>query len=62
MPDILGKHKSMAKKLANYWNKLVGNCTLIFTRNPEGRVVLLKARFNSLASEFQEKAEFMDEK
>lgn len=57
VPDILGKHKSLANKLANFWNKLVGNCTLIFTRNSEGRAILLKARFNSLASEFHEKAE-----
>ncbi len=57
VPDILGKHKTMATKLANYWNKLVGSCTLIFARNSEGRAILLKARFNSLASEFREKAE-----
>lgn len=57
VPEILGKHKTPANKLANYWRKFVGNCTLIFTRNSEGRAVLLKARFNSLASEFHEKAE-----
>lgn len=57
VPDILGKHKTPANKLANYWRKFVGNCTLIFTRNSEGRAELLKARFNSLASEFHKKAE-----
>lgn len=57
VPDILSKHKTPANKLANYWRKFVGNCTLIFTRNAQGRAVLLKARFNSLASEFHEKAE-----
>ncbi|MEO1254980.1 MAG: restriction endonuclease subunit R, partial [Bacteroidota bacterium] len=57
VPDILGKHKSLANQLASFWKDLVGNCSLIFTRNPEGRAILLKARFNSLASEFHEKVE-----
>ncbi|WP_462251162.1 DEAD/DEAH box helicase family protein [Ekhidna sp.] len=57
VPDVLGKHKSLANQLASFWKDLVGNCSLIFTRNPEGRAILLKARFNSLASEFHEKVE-----
>lgn len=57
VPDLLGKHKSMATRLAKYWKDTVGNCSLIFTRNPAGRAWLLKARFNSLASEFHKKSE-----
>lgn len=57
VPEILGKHKPLANKLADYWLRFVGNCSLIFTRNPKGRAILLKARFNSLASEFQNKVE-----
>jgi superfamily II DNA or RNA helicase len=57
VPEVLGKHKRTAVSLFNHWRNLVGNAALVFTRNPEGRTVLLKARFNSLASEFQEKAE-----
>lgn len=57
VPDILGKHKTLVGRLVKSWKNFVGNCQLVFTRNPEGRAILLKARFNSLASEFQEKAE-----
>ncbi|GAA5025097.1 hypothetical protein GCM10011506_09330 [Marivirga lumbricoides] len=57
VPDLLGKHKLMAEKLAACWKEYVGNCSLIFTRNSDGRRILLKARFNSLASEFHEKPE-----
>lgn len=57
VPDLLGKHKSKATTLEKYWRKFVGNCELIFTRNSEGRAILLKARFNSLASEFRKKPE-----
>lgn len=57
VPEILGKAKSTASKFKSYWEELVGRCQLVFTKNLEGRKVLLKARFHSLAAEFQDVAE-----
>ncbi|MTI38702.1 DEAD/DEAH box helicase family protein [Fulvivirga lutimaris] len=57
VPDHLAKHKDVVMKLASNWRKFVGDCDYIYTRNSEGRALLLKARFNSLASEFQETSE-----
>ncbi|WP_422361401.1 DEAD/DEAH box helicase family protein [Reichenbachiella sp.] len=57
VPEALGKHKSFVKTLDEFWKRLVGSCTTIFTRNETGRKALLKARFHSLASEFQKKSE-----
>lgn len=57
VPEILGKHKSFTKTLELFWKEIVGNCNTVFTRSQAGRKALLSARFHSLASEFQEKAE-----
>lgn len=54
VPSILAKNKETAQYFAETWQKIVGNCDLIFTRNINGRNTLLKARFNSLSSEFDE--------
>lgn len=57
VPDVLGKIKTTASSLEAFWQKFVGKCELIFAKNMAGRKVLLKARFQSLASEFQEESE-----
>ncbi|MEQ9229530.1 MAG: hypothetical protein RIF46_02535, partial [Cyclobacteriaceae bacterium] len=57
VPELLGKHKTLATKFEKNWRQFVGRCNMVFTKNPEGRALLLKARFHSLASEFQEKVE-----
>lgn len=57
VPEVLGKKKALATGFNRHWQKFVGQCELVFTRNPEGRAALLKARFNSLASEFKGKPE-----
>lgn len=57
VPEVLGKHKTLAIKFEKFWRQFVGRCKLVFTKNAEGRSELLKARFHSLASEFQEKSE-----
>ncbi|UXX80342.1 DEAD/DEAH box helicase family protein [Reichenbachiella carrageenanivorans] len=57
VPSVLGKLKSTANILASHWKRVVGKCELIFAKNMTGRKTLLKARFHSLASEFQEEAE-----
>ena len=55
VPDLLGKKKEEAAVFENFWKKHVGRCELVYTKHLEGRKWLLKARFNSLASNFEEK-------
>ncbi|MEQ8924296.1 MAG: DEAD/DEAH box helicase family protein [Fulvivirga sp.] len=57
VPDSLGKHKSVLTTFVSKWRHFVGSCDYIFTRTPEGRATLLKARFESLSSEFQDESE-----
>ncbi len=57
VPDILGRKKKTADYFAQQWKQLVGNCRLVYTRNLEGRKILLKSKIHSLASEFEENAE-----
>ena len=57
VPEVLGRKKEVAHSLLIYWKKWVGPARLMFTRNVEGRKLILKARINSLASEFQNESE-----
>ena len=57
VPELLGKNKKLAEYLANQWQRLVGNCELVFTRTVEGRKLILKSRMKSLASQFEDKTE-----
>lgn len=60
VPDIIGKNKNQAVYFKNQWEKLVGNCDLIFTRTIEGRKLLLKSRIKSLAKQFENKVEHVN--
>lgn len=53
VPEFLSKNKTRASLFSRNWDKFVGNNKLVFIRNYEGRKLLLKARFNSLSSEFE---------
>jgi superfamily II DNA or RNA helicase len=57
VPEILGKNKRSAEYFSNQWQRLVGKCELIFTRNIDGRKILLKARMQSLSAQLDEKIE-----
>ncbi|MEO3405907.1 DEAD/DEAH box helicase family protein [Mucilaginibacter sp. CAU 1740] len=57
VPELIGRNKSTAVYFSKEWQRLVGNCELIFTRSAEGRRLLLKARVKSLAAQFQKRAE-----
>ncbi|MDF9800025.1 superfamily II DNA or RNA helicase [Catalinimonas alkaloidigena] len=57
VPEVIGGKKQFAEFFQTQWSGFVGKCDLIYTRTIEGRKLLLKARINSLASEFEEKAE-----
>ena len=44
VPGMLAARRRDAEKLAAYWRKYVGGGRLIYTRSPEGRDILLRAR------------------
>jgi superfamily II DNA or RNA helicase len=57
VPDALARKKEFAEVFASQWRKLVGPVQLIYTRTPEGRRLLLRARVHSLAGAFQKRSE-----
>nr|WP_321408283.1 DEAD/DEAH box helicase family protein [uncultured Carboxylicivirga sp.] len=57
VPELIARNKKTSEYFTSQWRRLVGACELIYTRTIEGRKILLKSRFNSLASEFEEKTE-----
>ena len=57
VPELLGRKKSSATYFKHRWKQYVGACELVYTRNIEGRKILLKSRIHALASAFREKTE-----
>ena len=57
VPEEIGRKKEFAETLVAQWNKRVGNAELIYTRTPEGRRRLLKARMQAMSSKFVKKSE-----
>ncbi|MFD1062492.1 hypothetical protein ACFQ1Q_04480 [Winogradskyella litorisediminis] len=54
VPDVFGKNKKDAERFHRNWNRFVGKSQLIFTRQPEGRRILLKARLFHHSNELQD--------
>ncbi|NMM47501.1 DEAD/DEAH box helicase family protein [Marinigracilibium pacificum] len=52
VPEELGKKKEDALLFSELWDHFVGKTKLVFTRNPKGRKVLLKARVDSMSKRF----------
>jgi hypothetical protein len=57
VPESIGRRKEFAEHFQQQWEKYVGPCRLIYTRMVEGRKLLLRSRFHSLASEFEGRSE-----
>ena len=57
VPDLLARKRNVAEEFARRWSRRVGPVELVYTRTPEGRAVLLRARMHSLAASFQERTE-----
>lgn len=57
VPNILDDKKKHAEYFSKMWGKYVGSHKLVYTRRPEGRKLLIKARYSSLASAFQKRSE-----
>lgn len=48
VPTVLSTNKEYAIVFSKYWRQKVGDNNLIYTRNADGRKLLLKARMNNL--------------
>jgi superfamily II DNA or RNA helicase len=57
VPLMLGKNKDTAEHLRKMWNWYVGPTGLVYTRTPEGRSFLLRARTHAMSQSFQRRAE-----
>jgi superfamily II DNA or RNA helicase len=57
VPQELARKREYAEYYTVMWSKYVGPTKLNYTRNIEGRLILLKARAHSLATSFQKRAE-----
>ncbi len=57
VPERLARRKDSAEMFARKWSSRVGQVRLVYTRTPEGRTVLLRARMHSLTAAFQPRAE-----
>ena len=57
VPNLIGQKKKNAEFYTKRWNRYVDKSQLVYTRNVEGRMILLRARTKSLASSFKKKTE-----
>lgn len=57
VPDLLARKKEFAEVFEKRWRRHVGPVQLVYTRTPEGRKILLRARMRSLAAAFQKRTE-----
>jgi hypothetical protein len=56
VPEEIGRKKEFGETLLAQWRKRVGDAELVYTRTPEGRKILLKARIRSMSGKFVEKS------
>ncbi len=57
VPSVLAMNRRFAERFADNWKKHVGDMQLIYTRNREGRIALLRARNYSLSAGFRPRTE-----
>lgn len=57
VPTPLGQKKELAEYFARMWKRYVGTSDLVYTRSPEGRRLLLKARGQALSAALLSRAE-----
>ncbi len=57
VPTELGRTRKAADGLVAAWRRYVGPAEAVYTRNPEGREVLLRARAHSLAGSLSRRSE-----
>ena len=53
VPSIISAKRETVEIFAGLWRKYVGDCDIVYTRNIEGRKLLLKAKGASYSSSFK---------
>jgi hypothetical protein len=56
VPEKIGRHRDGASLFSAMWGKYVGYHHLMYTRTPEGRRTLLKARGFATSSAFDDRS------
>ncbi len=56
IPAVLSSNKKTTKLFKKLWEKYIGDCDIIYTRNLEGRKILLKARKEAFSATKREKS------
>lgn len=56
IPAVLSTNKKNVDMFKQLWKKYIGDCEIIYTRNPEGRKVLLKARKDASSAAKRDKS------
>ena len=57
VPGPIGQKKEYALALERNWSRYVGRAKVVYTRNREGRLLLLKARTSAFSSAFRRKVD-----
>lgn len=57
IPAVLSQNKESVEVFGKLWEKYIGSCEIIYTRNLEGRKILLKARKSAFSSLKREKSQ-----
>src|SRR5690606_37908150 len=57
IPDEIGRKKEYVELFVKKWEKRIGRACAIFTRNVEGRKLLLKARVKAMSGKFVKRSE-----
>lgn len=52
VPQEIGRKKEYVEIFLRKWNKKIGKAEMIYTRTPERRKTLLKARIRAMSSKF----------
>ena len=56
IPSVIATNKSYVEVFKKLWKKYIGDCEIVYTRNPEGRKVLLKARKHAFSASNKKKS------
>lgn len=57
VPEELGRVRKTVSIFEQKWKSFVGQCEIVFTRNPEGRKLLIQSRIKALSSQFEDSPE-----
>jgi hypothetical protein len=56
IPSVMATNKRYVELFKKLWNKYIGDCDIVYTRTPEGRKMLLKARKHAFSASNRKKA------